>query len=338
MILYLCAIVTFLSCAEQEPLKSANPSPKKEVEKTPEANSSQPKDKEDNPLPPTPPKKEDNKVTEETPKEEEPKPLPPQADKPQLIFAKGVSLTEGWYDVDKLRRPEDIMTCWLITASNMLQWWQDRYTDSGATLPAGTPNGRGNGSYGLSIFDEAIKSFASLNYGGDISNGISWYVRGHYSYIRNHAHPKRKSSGGYLKTIPKEMITYPERSFLDYDAWAELATPNEALKIFSEGVTQQLHQGSVLGMDIKTHVGLGGGLHAITIWGAEMNSSGLIQALYITDSDDFEKRLVRCPILAIKNPSFSGQVIAMDIPISDAYTNGARWEILRLTYLSYNQV
>lgn len=259
----------------------------------------------------------------------------PKEDKFKLIFAKGVTREHGWYDVDKLKRPEDIMTCWLITASNMLQWWQDRYTESGAILPSGTPNGLGDGPYKLAIFDKAIQSFTSLNFGGDISNGLSWYIRGTYPHIRGHARPKRHAQGGYLRSIPETTINYPERSFLDFDAWTNLPKASEVLALFSDNVIQKLNQGAVLGMDIKTHVGLGGGLHAISVWGVEVNTSEQVQAIYITDSDDFEKRLVRCPIEVVKNPSFPGWVLAMSVPISDAYTTGAKWEVLRLTYLAF---
>src|SRR3712207_8728500 len=50
------------------------------------------------------------------------------------------------------------------------------------------------------------------------------------------------------------------------------------------------------GLEIKTHVGLGGALHAITLWGAEVNSKNEVTSVYITDSDDYEHQLVRCPI------------------------------------------
>ncbi len=256
--------------------------------------------------------------------------------KSELTFAKGVSLEKGWYDVDKLKRPEDIMICWLITASNMVQWWQDRYTESGAILPSGTPNGIGSSPYKLAVFDEAIKSFTSLNFGGDISNGLSWYIRGIYPRIRGYAQPRRHALGGYLRSIPETAINYPERFFLDFDAWSHLVESKDVLKLFSDRVIQRLERGAVLGMDVKTHVGLGGGLHAVSVWGVEKNSSGQVQAIDITDSDDFETRLVRCSIEVVKNPSFPGWVLAMDIPVSAAYTAGAKWEILRLTYLAYS--
>ena len=53
------------------------------------------------------------------------------------IFAEGVTLTSGWYDVNKLKNGGgDINMCWAASASNIIQWWQDRYVEAGNTLPS----------------------------------------------------------------------------------------------------------------------------------------------------------------------------------------------------------
>lgn len=56
-----------------------------------------------------------------------------------IRFAEGVTTEKGWYDVNKVGRGEngDINMCWAAAASNILQWWQDRYIEAGNTLPEG---------------------------------------------------------------------------------------------------------------------------------------------------------------------------------------------------------
>ncbi|MBR6797434.1 MAG: IdeS/Mac family cysteine endopeptidase [Opitutales bacterium] len=43
------------------------------------------------------------------------------------IFAPGVTLESGWYDVNKKsteQRPQkDFSYCWAATASNLIRWW-----------------------------------------------------------------------------------------------------------------------------------------------------------------------------------------------------------------------
>ena len=57
-----------------------------------------------------------------------------------IVFAEGVTLTSGWYDVNKKAQGDngDINMCWAATSANMIQWFQDRYKAAGKTLPAGS--------------------------------------------------------------------------------------------------------------------------------------------------------------------------------------------------------
>lgn len=257
-----------------------------------------------------------------------------QNEKPKEIFffAKGVSATKGWHDIEKLKKPEDIMACWLITASNMLQWWQDRYKEAGYELPEGTPDGTGSGPYKSAIFDDAITKFNDLHLGANINAGLLWYVEGKDAGISNHSYPK-PGTGGYLKNIEGCKVEYSEHAFTDYDAWANKSENEEALKVFSEKLLEELKRGSAIGMEIKTHIGLGGLLHAITLWGAEVDEKGLITHIYITDSDDYERQLVRCPI-EIHDNDFKTKEVAMRVPPGEAYKDGALWAILRLLYIA----
>lgn len=250
------------------------------------------------------------------------------------IFAKGVTVEQGWYDIDKLKRPEDIMACWLITASNMLQWWQDRYVEIGKTLPEGTPNGTGNGMYKSAIFDIAINQFNDLEKGADILDGILWYKEGRTKGISNHASPK-PNTGGYLKNLDVTEFEYSEEYFSSYDSWEKKPTREETLDVFSHALLEKLGKGYVIGMDIKTQVGMGGSLHAITVWGAKVNAQNRVVGLYITDSDDYIQQLVYCPVDIFYYDGFwQSQEVEMKIPVSDAYPEGGSWSVMRMYYIA----
>lgn len=283
------------------------------------------KREEAKPNKPSQPNQEPPKKNPSDPRPPQKKPLPSNH-----IFATGVTLEDGWYDVDKLKRPEDIMACWLISASNMLQWWQDLYLEQGNTLPQGTPHGRGTGLYKSAIFDDAISKFRELTRGGNISSGLLWYIEGKHVKISNHSYPL-PNTGGYLRD---KVVDYSQSAFASYDDWSSAKSPKEAQKIFSEYLLERLRVGSSIGLEIKTHVGLGGSLHAITLWGAEVNDQGIVVAIYITDSDDYEQKLVRCPVWIYVNKQFNSREVAMDVPVSEAYSEGGSWAILRLFYLA----
>ena len=67
-----------------------------------------------------------------------------------IVFAEGVTITSGWYDVNKKGAGDngDINMCWAAASANMIQWWQDRYVAAGNTLPSTATNGPGTKTYG----------------------------------------------------------------------------------------------------------------------------------------------------------------------------------------------
>lgn len=111
-----------------------------------------------------------------------------------------MTVEHGWHGVDKLKKPQDIMACWLITASNMLQWWQDRYTEGGNELPEGTPNGIGKGPYKSAIFDDAV--FRPL---GSRTRRECYYwsdlVHRRYEYRLSQPFISHAGTGGYTKSM-----------------------------------------------------------------------------------------------------------------------------------------
>ena len=258
----------------------------------------------------------------------------PSVPKPmESFFAQGVSEHQGWYDVEKRGVPQDYMACWLITASNLLQWWQDRYVEAGLTLPEGTPNGTGSGPYRMAIMDDAMTHFRDLEKGGSIPTGILWYVEGKSTDISNQSYPQ-PGTGGYLREVNREYIGYHRQPLVSYDHWETADNPEEALAIFSQRLLPVLQQGDAMGMDIKTHVGLGGALHAITIWGAVTDEQHQIKGLYFTDSDDQLHQLVYGEVKALEDPFFRTKVVALTVPNHPTYVKGCEWEILKVFPLS----
>ena len=92
-----------------------------------------------------------------------------------IVFAEGVSISSGWYDVNKLTKGgEDVNMCWAAASANIIQWWQDRYVAAGNTLPSTAITGAGtktyNGTkYNLAIM-EAYRDLWDNSRGGEVSH------------------------------------------------------------------------------------------------------------------------------------------------------------------------
>ena len=128
-----------------------------------------------------------------------------------IVFAEGVTLTSGWYDVNKKGQGDngDMNMCWAATSSNMIQWFQDRYKAAGKTLPAGATDGPGvttytnYGPYELELMN-VFHSEWDNSRGGHMQEAIPWYFEGklnggEFASAGSQAVPK--TAGGYWKSI-----------------------------------------------------------------------------------------------------------------------------------------
>lgn len=136
-----------------------------------------------------------------------------------IVFADGVTLTSGWYDVNKMAAGDngDINMCWAASASNMIQWWQDRYVAAGNTLPSTAISGPGavdypgfDRRYELALMD-MFHSEWDNSWGGHIEEAIPWYFEGvlnggEYASPGSQAVPK--ADGGYWKSIWSSVTPY----------------------------------------------------------------------------------------------------------------------------------
>lgn len=230
-----------------------------------------------------------------------------------VVFADGVTLTSGWYDVNKKGNGQtngDINMCWSASCANIIQWWQDRYVEAGNTLPAGAITGPGT-TYELAIM-EAYHELWDNSRGGTTSHGITWYFEGRNIMKEatpgTHAQPLDANSGGYFADIWESQIlpnTYHDYNYVivpgiveynnlitneynNYYEWGKGSSlpKNERLKHFSQMVVDFMDKG-VVSLAVALAANLGSLHHATTLWGYEIdNATGILTKIWITDSDD----------------------------------------------------
>ena len=237
-----------------------------------------------------------------------------------IVFAEGVTLSSGWYDVNKKGQGDngDMNMCWAATSSNMIQWFQDRYKAAGKTLPEGATDGPGvttytnYGPYELELMN-VFHSEWDNSRGGHMQEAIPWYFEGklnggEYASAGSQAVPK--TAGGYWKSIwdsevyPNiyhgyENVIVPGVAGLDlkdlyitifnnYYLWGNGTSylGVERLAKFSELIVESFKYG-LAGLTVNLGANLNAISHAVTLWGYEIdNSTGLVTRLWITDSDD----------------------------------------------------
>lgn len=178
----------------------------------------------------------------------------------------GVSPQKGWYDANKTLAPGDDNLCWAASASNILNWWQDRYV-----IPSGTPTGE-------AVWTTFKDSFTDL--GGNASYAFQWWLSGDYPPAGVEGWSRLKegaAAGGYYRSIFSEN----QAVFLTsaYNATSYSASSQYILDRLNEGYGLTLSIGDTLG---KT-------AHAITLWGVEYDDqTSLLTKMYLTDSDDLQ--------------------------------------------------
>ncbi len=229
-----------------------------------------------------------------------------------VVFAEGVTLTSGWYDVNKKGNGQthgDINMCWAASCANIIQWWQDRYVAAGNSLPAGAVTGPGT-IYELALM-EIYRDLWDNSRGGTTSHGITWYFEGRNimkeASAGSHAQPLNETSGGYYAEIWNQILpdVYHEYDYVivpgvveyndlistvynNYDTWGNgSGLSGEArLKKFSDLVVEFMDRG-VISLAVALADNLGSLHHATTMWGYEIdNATGILTKIWITDSDD----------------------------------------------------
>ncbi|MBO5831697.1 MAG: IdeS/Mac family cysteine endopeptidase [Alistipes sp.] len=232
-----------------------------------------------------------------------------------IVFAKGVDIASGWYDVNKKGAGDngDINMCWAAAASNMIQWWQDQYVAAGNTLPSTATNGPGTKVYGsFSPYELALMEVYhdewNNNKGGHPEEAIPWYFEGklyggEYASPGSQAYPL--TEGGYFKSVWSSIEShlyrgyshdifpsdYPEMytyCYNNYYLWGNGSSlqGKERLAYFSNLVVEAFERG-MASLTIALSENIASLHHSVTIWGYEIdNATGLLTRIWITDSDD----------------------------------------------------
>ena len=244
---------------------------------------------------------------------EEPDQPEQPADGKSIVFVEGVTPTSGWYDVNKMGNGTlngDVNMCWAAASANMIQWWQDRYTAAGKSLPASAVTGPGSvyvasagRTYELALMD-MYHSQWNNDKGCHTTESIPWYFEGvNYGQTAtpgSQAYPL--TAGGYWSDVWSSVYPhlYHEYSYMfgwytnlytaeytAYEHWGEGSSLSgtQRHKRFSELVVEFIDRG-ITSMTVTLNKN-GGLNHATTVWGYEIdNATGLLTRLWITDSDD----------------------------------------------------
>lgn len=223
-----------------------------------------------------------------------------------VVFAEGVTMNSGWYDVNKLKiGGADVNMCWAASASNMIQWWQDRYVAAGNTLPAGAVTGPGTKvyegyCYNLALMELYRDLWNNISEGGYPDHGVIWYFEGRnvYSSFPDGYCPQPAAAGGYYSNVWNQILPYVYQytdnlistEINNYYEWGNGTSLNaqQRLKKFSDYVVESIERGvTSLTISLNSNGGL---LHATTLWGYEIdNATGMLTKIWLTDSDDIHQ-------------------------------------------------
>ena len=233
----------------------------------------------------------------------------------EICFAEGVTISSGWYDVNKKGMGDngDINMCWAAASSNMIQWWQDRYVAAGNTLPSTAVNGPGTKNYGsFGPYELALMEIYHDEWnnskGGHPEEAIPWYFEGklyggEYASAGSQATPL--TAGGYYNSVWSSIESHLYRGYKhdifpsqypnmytycynNYYLWGNGSSlqGKERLLFFSNLVVEAIDRG-IASMTISLSDNIASLHHAVTLWGYEIDkATGLLTRIWITDSDD----------------------------------------------------
>lgn len=209
-------------------------------------------------------------------------------------FARNVTPTSGWYDVNKVGNGNtmtDGLLCWAAASSNILQWWLDDFKKKGHYLPASVPYGEGK-QYRLAIFDTFFNCW--VNDMHSTEPAVRWFMEGGgmKHTTSQSATPDKGGvvhNGGYfLNVLPaNEQREWFASNYIEefgaYSGWIKNFEnlPLTMHQRFSRLFIRLIDEG-VTALSIDSH--------ELTAWGCDI-ADGLVTRIYITNSDDGSERL-----------------------------------------------
>lgn len=182
---------------------------------------------------------------------------------------------------------DDSEMCWAATASNLIEFWQDRYQkETGLTLPQGAPGGL-EGDRASRVFDAFVEAYPNVGLGA--REGMLWYFGGYDRIPYELQHPgaywfeycttlgyksdyDSLSRNSYVTSCGLYQPTV--ENYYSYDTYANAKT-------FSNAVRAGLESGSLIALSL-TDSSAG---HAITLYGADFDDNGLVRSVLIHDNN-----------------------------------------------------
>ena len=223
----------------------------------------------------------------------------------------------GWTDVNKVdgsnTNPYDLADgnlCWAASASNLLHWWMNQNHDyierykkilerRGETFNAPSAQFPSenflNGKQKQESDIMQLFTNAFMNYAGYGEKAINWFISGD----EMHGQAKRDPDApyGFFKDV------FPEGKYL-----GKSITGNSK-EIFNQTIKDALDNGKAIGFSAVYSSGIG---HAMTIWGVEYDSEGVISAIYYADNND--------DYLSAQAGCIRKRVRYLEIPVSSTVT------------------
>ena len=271
--------------------------------------------------------------------------LPATAD----VIGNGVS-----YDVGKGSEPyskdpaahvmpgdsTDVYYCWAASASNMIQYWQDSYSDK---VTQDTPDGYNSTVYGqpagtryLDVYEYFLQK-GNEDLGGTQQEAINWYFR--QSPVKNGA--LKANDQNFMS----EGVSAPDVTSRDYSySFSEFESPEEAYNDLTSTLENVFSkQGQSVGLAIwqqdpadaeRDPFDWNSRNHAVTCWGYEKNAEGKVNALYLTDSDDMEYGVFKVHLsLGQTDPGIMGMPFDAFILQTDDQIDGYGGFVVSITEL-----
>lgn len=218
----------------------------------------------------------------------------------EIVWAKGVSADDGWYDANKSDDDNsDDMMCYAASAANLIKWWQESLT----AVPSGTPTEL-SGIWGE--YKKAAQNGATK--GGVAGYAMAWWISGVYTPTTE----EEAVRWGWPELTPSSDSELAAHSGYYYDQCSLTSTQvanfvgsyiinnNRIVHSYTlkgDSISGGLFQEKSFGAVLQDGYGISLGIksdtdnsfgHAITLWGAEYNDEdGKLEKLWLTDSDDY---------------------------------------------------
>ncbi len=188
---------------------------------------------------------------------------------------------------------KDNFTCWYNAGSNAIQYWQDCYApffkrwDQQRDLPQGLTYDKNNlealaGTQSLEVNMKFYDSWPDV--GMAATDAFDWYMSGGND---------RPAGGGYFREYyygietSKECGIYNEQGVVDMDKVTSGILESFGLVRQEGGTLKPVEQGLIPTLS----AGNNSAAHALTCYGFTLGADGMVNSLYIADSDDAKYRI-----------------------------------------------